>query len=152
MQHLLKTRRSRMLYFPILGLLAGCGGGEPRGDIDGTVTFDGNPVQVGIVSFESADGTHPARNVPIHEGTYQASGDAGLVPGRYRVRITAGDPGAEKPVAGAPDAQHTPVEYRPLLPPSWNTQSQLSVVVQSGGNTFNFAGKQGEQPHVDTPL
>lgn len=151
MQHLLKTRPSRMLYFPIFALLIGCGGGEPRGDIDGTVTFDGNPVQAGIVSFESADGTSPARNVPIREGKYRASGDAGLAPGRYRVRIAAGDLGAEGPASAAVDAQHAPVEYRPLLPPSWNTQSQLSVDVRDGTSTFNFSGKRGEQPRVETP-
>ncbi|MDZ7616155.1 MAG: hypothetical protein U1E05_04075 [Patescibacteria group bacterium] len=151
MQRLLKTRPWRMLYTPVFALLVGCGGGEPRGDIDGTVTFDGNAVQAGIVSFESADGTSPVRNVAIHEGKYRAAGDTGLAPGRYRVRIAAGELGTEGPAAGAVDAQHAPVEYRPLLPPSWNTQSQLSVEVRDGRNSFNFSGTKGEQPRVDTP-
>lgn len=139
----------RMMPAALLALAVGCGGGEPRGDVQGAVTFDGQPVAAGVVSFERTEATGPGRNVPIRNGTYDASGDAGLAPGAYLVRISAGDPTAMAP--GAEDDQHAPVHYRPLLPPSWNTQSQLSVEVRDGGNTFNFSGKKGEQPQVDTP-
>lgn len=139
----------RIASAALLALTLGCGGGEPRGDVDGTVTFDGQPVAAGMVSFEPVDATGPARNVPIRDGSYRASGASALAPGAYGVRIFAGDPAAiEQSSAGD---QHTPFQHVPLLPPSWNTQSQLSVDVQPGRNTFHFSGKKGEEPCMDAP-
>jgi len=133
----------------LFALTLGCGGGEPRGDVEGTVTFNGQPAPGGMVSFEPADATGPARNVPIQDGAYRASGASALAPGAYRVRIFAGDPAAiEQSLAGD---QHTPFQHVPLLPPSWNTQSQLSVDVRAGSNTFHFSGNKGEEPRVEVP-
>jgi len=128
-------------------LVLGCGGGEPRGEVEGTVTYDGQPVEAGMISFECTDATRPARNVPIRNGSYEASGDSALAPGTYRVRIAAGDPAAMDP--DAPGDEHTRVEYVPLLPPSWNTHSELSVDVRPGGNPFHFSGNSGEAPGVE---
>ncbi|MDY0165347.1 MAG: hypothetical protein RBS80_02325 [Thermoguttaceae bacterium] len=146
------TVRNRMLFgvaAALIALLSGCGGGEPRGDVQGTVVFDGKPVPAGMVSFEPAAATGPARNVAIRDGAYRASGTLGLTPGTYRVRIAAGDAAAAD--EGPEADQHSPVYYRPLLPPSWNVQSELSVEVRAGRNTFNFVGTQGEAPRVETP-
>ena len=132
----------------LLAVVAGCGG-EPRGDVSGTVTFDGQPVAQGMISFESTKMAGPPRNVPLRDGEYQASGATGLAPGTYRVRISADDVAA---MGITPETdQHTPFEYVSLLPPVWNVQSELSVEVRDGRNTFNFSGKKGEQPRVDTP-
>jgi hypothetical protein len=133
---------------PLIVVAVGCGG-EPRGDVSGTVTFDGQPVAQGMVSFESTKMTGPPRNVPIRDGQYQASGATGLAPGTYRVRISADDVAA---MGITPETdQHAPFNYVPLLPSAWNVQSELSVEVRDGGNTFNFSGKKGEQPQVDIP-
>ena len=129
-------------------LVLGCGG-EPRGDVEGTVTYDGQPVETGMVSFECADATRAPRNIPVRNGSYEASGPSALAPGTYRVGISAGDPAAMD--RGAPGDQHTRVEYVPLLPPSWNTQSELSVDVRPGSNTFHFRGDRGEAPRVEVP-
>lgn len=150
----MKRLETRLLQVALAGLsmlTLGCGGGEPRGEVHGSVVFNGEPVAAGVVSFESTGGTSPARNVPIRDGQYRADGDAALAPGTYRVRIAAGDPAAEAAQPGGADPQHSPVEYRPLLPPSWNAQSQLSVEVRDGANTFNFSGEKGELPRVETP-
>lgn len=133
---------------PLMVLAVGCGG-EPRGDVSGTVTFEGKPVAQGMISFENAETAGPPRNVPVRNGEYQATGAAGLVPGTYRVRISADDVAA---MGVSPETdQHTPFNYVPLLPPVWNVQSQLSVEVRQGKNTFNFVGNRGEQPRVETP-
>lgn len=129
-------------------LTVGCGG-EPRGDVSGTVTFDGQPVAQGMVSFERVEASGPARNVPLRDGTYQASGAAGLTPGTYRVRISADDVDAMG--IGPETDQHTPFKHVSLLPPVWNTESQLSVEVRQGRNTFHFSGNRGEPPRVETP-
>ncbi len=132
----------------LLMLAVGCGG-ERRGDVAGTVTFDGQPVAQGMISFECVEASGPPRNIPVRDGAYRASGAAGLVPGTYLVRISAGDLDA---MADGPEAdQHTPFEHVPLLPPEWNTESQLSVEVRQGRNTFNFSGNRGERPRVETP-
>jgi hypothetical protein len=132
----------------LVALAVGCNRGEPRGDVVGDVTFDGQPVQAGMVSFEPMEAKAPPRNVPIENGNYRAGGDSGLTPGKYRVRITAADLSKSDP--NPPKNINTRVDYVPLLPPPWHTQSKLTVDVKPGKNTFHFHGKKGEEPSVTT--
>jgi hypothetical protein len=142
--------RNVMLLVTPAALVAatlGCGKSEPRGDVFGEVRFNGQPVEAGMVSFEFTETVASPRNVPIQKGAYHADGTRALKPGAYRVRITAPDMSKVDPkVAKDPNAL---VDYVPLLPPSWNVQSKLSVNVGPGKNTFHFRGKKGEEPTVE---
>ena len=135
----------------MIPLVAGCGGGEPVGDVAGEVVFDGQAVSAGMVSFESTDAAAPPRNAPIQNGKYEA---AALPPGKYLVRISAGQDEQTPPDIHSsldlqgPEAKDA--EYVPLLPKQWNVDSKLNVDVQLGKNVFHFRGEKSGEPRVET--
>lgn len=148
----MKIMQRRLCLFALLAMCItvtiGCRKSEPRGDVFGSVHFDGKPVETGMVWFEPDEATFPPRSAPIENGKYHADGVAGLKPGVYRVRITAAsvsEIGGEK----AAKAILSQVVSIPLLPPEWNVQSKLSVDVKPGKNVFHFHGKKGEMPNVE---
>ena len=68
-----------------IGLLAGCSGGVGLGEVSGTVTYDGKPVELGSISFIPIDGNGPSGGGAITDGKYMAQ----KVPvGAAKVRIS----------------------------------------------------------------
>lgn len=143
----MKTRSAMLVI--LIGLLPpilGCGSQDPQADVSGQVIFGGSPVQAGMVSFDStAEAAGPPRNVPIQQGSYQAT----LPPGSYLVRITA-SASEQKPAASIEEAIHDTQDYVPLLPPEWNEKSKLTVEVQAGKNVLTFRGEKDQAPTVET--
>jgi hypothetical protein len=66
-------------------MLAGCGGGGGA-TVSGSVTYDGQPVGDGTITFLPADGKGPTVGGPIAGGRYSVSG---VLPGAKVVQITA---------------------------------------------------------------
>jgi hypothetical protein len=141
-----RHRLPLILLLMLIAATIGCRKGEPRGDVSGEVTFNGKPIEMGLVAFEPAQATLQPRNASIQDGRYRADGAAGLKPGVYCVRITA--PDLSKARATSKDINDL-LDFTPLLPPAWNAQSKLSVEVKAGKNTFYFHGNKGEQPSVE---
>ena len=113
----------------------GCGPGHPR--IEGTVTFDGVPVDGGSISFFQGTGAGSDKgNAPIKAGKYVIEGDRArnLTPGTYTVRIfwiqLIGHTEGKYVDASAPAKQ--------VIPPQYNDQSTLTREVTPGTNTFDF--------------
>ena len=76
----------------------------------------------------------------IKDGVYAIEELKGLPPGKYRVRISAADTGPEErgeapmmPPGGGP----YPIR-KDLIPPKYNSQSELTVEVVDGDNRFSF--------------
>lgn len=120
--------------------------GPPRFPIEGTVTLDGVPLDVAIVSFESVIDKRPAAVAYVHDGKFDLPGKHGLKAGVYTVRITkpATDYAAWNPIPAPkkkasatlpqPVASKTPAASSPLVIPSmipgrYNTASTLAVNV-----------------------
>jgi hypothetical protein len=86
------------VYFCLLALLglfmAGCGGDSlNRHRIQGTVTYDGQPVESGAIFFEptmSAGRIAPTVYLRIQNGKYDA-GEEGPVSGKYRIVVGGWD-------------------------------------------------------------
>lgn len=77
-----------------LALLAqGCGDGTDRIDIEGTATFDDQPIPFGDVMFipdQEQGHVAPAGSAAINDGTFSTAIDGqGIVPGPHTLRITA---------------------------------------------------------------
>jgi hypothetical protein len=113
----------------------GCGGGKIA--LKGEVTFDGQPVPEGSISFEPADGKGPVTGGVITAGAYRLEGEAGTTPGEKVVRITA----VRKTGRKVPIGEGTGLtdEIVPYIPSRYNSQSQLRVQVVPGKvNTHDF--------------
>jgi hypothetical protein len=112
-----------------LGLLAftGCGGDSVQlGEVKGTVTVDGQPVEGLEVRFNPEEGG-TSLGYTQADGSYELSfpgGAKGAVVGRHTVSVMAAetDDGSAK------------VE----IPVRYNEESELTFEVKSGENTYNI--------------
>ncbi len=118
-------------------LAAGCGGsGAATYPVSGTVSFDGQPIPEGRISFVPEDGKAAPDSGPIQNGKFQLR----VKPGRHRVEIVADRPtGKIDPVMGmAPRESYIPACY--------NSQTILRAeVTPQGPNQFTFALKSQGQ-------
>jgi len=127
--------------------LAGCGKSEgiERVTVQGKVTFDGKPVEKGIIAFlPSGETKGPSAGVEIKDGQYNIPKETGPTPGPHRIEITAtrvegkievqGIDGAQGGLSGAQTADNI-VMY---IPEKFNKNSELSYTVKPGPNTEDF--------------
>jgi hypothetical protein len=86
--------RPRAWALAAVGLaLAGCGDGVERYRVQGTVTFDGKPVETGAVFFEptaSVGKIAPTVYLKVQGGRFDTGGD-GPAAGKYRVVVGGWD-------------------------------------------------------------
>jgi hypothetical protein len=124
-----------------LCLLVGCGSSGPvRQEVTGKVLFNNQPLDEGIIDFEPLDGQGSKSGSTILNGEYQIPRDKGLFPGRYRVRIIAGDgtSGGGKAEPSGPRPGATPGKER--IPPEYNLKSEITKEVkQDETNRFDFS-------------
>lgn len=121
----------------LLTVLAACGG-PAKGQVSGKVTFRGQPVREGKITFLPQGPGNPAEADLQSDGSYRIETiDGGLVVGEYRVLINPPvvlvdtDPGKSPPSPMEKPVKDIPMRYR-------NVNSPLKVTVQPGPNTFDF--------------
>jgi hypothetical protein len=114
----------------------GCGGAG-LATVEGTVTFDGQPVENGSIVFEPADGVGPATGGMIERGKYLLDGENRVPPGKKIIRITAARNTGKKvePMPGAPKVD----EVEQFIPPAYNSASKLTCEVAAGRGRHDFA-------------
>ena len=110
---------------------AGCGDGKVR--VRGTVTFDGKPVDRGVISFDPADGQGPNTGSEIADGRFELSGPAEAIPGKKIVRIRAFRITGRKIESGPPAPPGTLVdELEAFIPAHYNAHSTLTADIAPG--------------------
>ena len=117
--------------------LCGCGG-DGREAIQGTVTFDGQPLAAGQISFLPEPGTKgPTAGAAIKDGAFTIASHDGTFAGKFRVEITATRPSNRKAMNHETGQMvNVPQQY---IPAKYNKQSQLTADVKSGeANQFKF--------------
>lgn len=126
------------LFLGLLLVVVGCG--KSAGDrvgISGTVTFDGQPVQSGSISFRPSESTRgPSAGAAIVDGAFVVPADKGVAAGQYRVEIL----GTRKtgrsfndPVFGATDVDE---QY---IPARYNNRSELTADIRAdNSNLLHF--------------
>jgi hypothetical protein len=83
--------------------LPGCGGApaekgvKPRVEASGKVTFDGQPIPAGTVTFLNHESGNSAE-CPISDGVYECDSDAGPNPGRNTVMVVAKESETSNPM------------------------------------------------------
>lgn len=118
----------------------GCGSGGPSmGRVSGTVSYKGQPLPKGTISFIATDAVRPNATGDIQNGAYTlqtAEPGDGAVVGEYKVAIIDVDPeAANEEMPGMPieaPKSAIPAKYQNA------DRSGLTAKVESGGNTINF--------------
>lgn len=131
----------------ILSGLIGCGSkpGLERSAVSGKVTFDGKPVENGLIAFiPSGETKGPSAGAAIKNGEYTIPKEIGPTPGPHRVEITAnrvegrvevqGVVGSQGGLSGAGTADNLVM----FIPDKYNTQSTLTYKVAPGNNQSDF--------------
>ena len=131
--------------------LSGCGGGSDLvlGEVEGVVTLDGKPLPNAVVTFAPKGGGPAGVGKTNAEGEYQlmTAGQPGAVPGEHTVSIICVPEPAPVEAASSHDQADGGIstaseDYEPPevteVPARYNTETELTEEVKSGGNTINF--------------
>ncbi|WP_435019843.1 hypothetical protein TA3x_001508 [Tundrisphaera sp. TA3] len=135
-------RWARGLGSLLIGLMAGCGGGEitddglPREPVSGRVTWKGQPLAKGLIQFiPDGQGQVAPIVAPITDGRYEVAKAQGPVPGKYSVSVTEAVDGP--PPEAMPGESPRPAPQS--IPAKYNTKTTLTRDVKAGeANTFDF--------------
>jgi hypothetical protein len=129
-------------------LLAGCADPYPgRVAVSGTVKFKGEPLKSGIIAFEPLEKQDTSSGASIENGSYRIPREKGLKPGKYRLRVSAGDgvtpglpagTGAKEEQEAAGPGRGTNIISKEMIPPSWNTQSNQEVTITEREARYDF--------------
>ncbi|MFM8273084.1 MAG: hypothetical protein ACKODX_12225 [Gemmata sp.] len=125
-------------------IAAGCGdkfGG--RVAVSGTVKLAGKPLKDGSVSFEPLDGQASRASAAVTGGAFDIPQANGLQPGKYLIRVSAGD--GRTPVNPV-DADNPPgptggtnIISKELIPADWNVNSKQERSITAGAPAkFDF--------------
>lgn len=139
MQSILKAA-SRASLLAAYALAGGCGSGGPEmGRVSGKVTFNGNPIEKGTITFIATDGVRPNATSNIFDGAYALQtvepGD-GAVVGAYNIAISDIDA----------EIYNTPLPGMPVKPPKTafpkkyldSSASGLTYTVEPGWQSKDF--------------
>jgi len=123
-----------------LVVVAGCGSGSGgRCPIQGSVHYADQPVDNGGIAFipvgDPEGSERPCATGQIRAGRYDLDDRRGPNPGKYRVEITwKKQTGKKVPGEGG----YPKDETEQVIPPKYNTQSELIVEIHAGHNTFDI--------------
>jgi hypothetical protein len=121
--------------FGIVMLLAGCDSKSSLIPVKGKVTYQGVPLEKGLVHFEAIDGKSPsAKGGIIENGAYSAHVPAG----ELRVKITSDKVVGKRPMyKDMPDSKMIDISEQ-FIPKKYNTETALKVTIQSRRDDLDF--------------
>lgn len=133
----LGTPARRLFSILLVGIGIGVAACRPTDRVwsTGSVTFDGAPIEHGMIVFRPLDRGEPAGGASITDGRFTIASR----PGRHRVEIRGMRPIEESRLPKMmPRIVGVPV-YEDFIPPTYNVESMLEVDVAAGnGNEFSF--------------
>jgi hypothetical protein len=115
--------------------LSGCSTGPAVGTVTGEVTFDGQPVKDGHISFTPVDGKGQTGGAPIADGNFRAEQVSAT---KMKVEIHGNKKTGKK--IKAYDTPESPVndEIVELLPPKFHVNSELTLDVKRGTQAVKY--------------
>lgn len=127
--------RTAGFCFAVLFCLSGCGRRDGLTEINGTVTYDGQPVQKGTISLLPTDGRGPTAAAVITGGKYSVK----IAPGPKQIKIQGFKvTGQERYKPNDPTSPMVDIQEQ-ILPERYNAKSDLTRDIASGGGTLDFA-------------
>jgi hypothetical protein len=135
-----------LILVSALAVFLGCSSKPQPSQLSGKVTFKGQPVPAGYISFTpdvTKGGLGPTQVMQIKEGVYDSSkeGEPGINPGVYLLEI-AGFDGKRIPMYGQGKQIFTPVKDTHTVPQGTSTKD--IVIPDSAGQNVKI------QPTADT--
>jgi len=103
------------------------------------VTLDGQPLKSGVIRFSPADGATATADSVVTDGKFSAS----VPPGDKKVSISAPKVTGTRRMYETPDSPTIDVTEE-LLPKRYNSQSELTLKVDAGPQTKDFALQSGK--------
>jgi len=122
---MLARRLSTLLSLGLILVCCGCDSQPKRYAVRGTVSYQGQPIKFGSISFRAEDGSTGAAQ--IQDGKFEVEAVGGLLPGSYRVAINYPNP--KIPLPSGNEAPGEAVPIREMLPPKYNDQTELTLEV-----------------------
>ncbi len=110
-------------------------------EVKGKVLLKGQPVKDGIIKFMPlTPGTALSESgAQIVNGDYLLPAEFGLLPGKYKVILTAGDGRTPANTDEAPGPTGANIISKDLIPPEYNTRTKQEVTVtDEGPNVFDY--------------
>lgn len=128
----------------VVSFVVGCSDKDGgRMEVTGSVKYKTGPIKDGTISFEPLEGQPTRATALVVAGEFTIPRPSGLVPGRYLIRVSAGDgKTAVNPID--PDQPPGPgggtnIISKELIPADWNVNSKQERTVAKGGpNRFEF--------------
>lgn len=115
----------------------GCENTSGKVTVSGSVLLGGTPLDKGTITFLAPEGQTPTAATPIENGKFKLPAVSGLLPGKYRVRISAIEEFDITPEEYAAGKKAPPNRER--VPAKYNTESQEMIDVDAKGkNQFDF--------------
>lgn len=133
--HTLTTLRCLLLLALAVGSIPGCSSRSDipaLGEVTGTVTLDGAPLEGATVTFAPPKG-RPSTGMTNQQGQFMldyAAGYQGAMIGNHTVRIST------ERYTENPDG--TTDFFKETVPATFNSRSTLTADVKPGENTFDF--------------
>lgn len=139
----MRSASRTLLALSLLSLLgAGCGGGSdvPRADVEGTVTFQGTPIEEGFIQFIPVEGVNGALvQLNIKDGKYSSRSDSidsrGVVIGQNDIQIMAMKKTGKQVKNPMNEMEDEVIQY---IPTEYNSETTLREDVKQGNNHFDF--------------
>lgn len=123
-------------------------GGPRRGAVQGFVSFDGAPLETGVVVMLPAGDTRgPTAGSAVSNGSFSIPAVSGPVVGRYRVEVkalrkTGRQVRALVPVGGRKERE----EAEQFIPAKYNKDSEIEIEIKPGRNTISLELKSEPKP------
>lgn len=118
-------------------VLIGCSAQSDRSRVQGTVSYNGEPVDDGGIAFIPDEGGDAARATgEIRDGHYDLDSTRGPSPGKYHVEIYWNKKTGRQ--LTSPSGKATKDETRQAIPAKYNEHTELTVDIKPGRNTLDF--------------
>ena len=120
-------------FWMMVLFLGGCQG-DNLAELSGMVTFNGEPVKNGTISFIPLDGKGQTEGVLIADGRYTVR----ISPGKMKVEIQGYKEIGRQHVVEGDSKSPLVAKTVPMLPAKFNSQTTLSVDVLKSTRTADF--------------
>ena len=123
----------RFAFVCALLLVSGCGPESLVGEIHGTASIDGKPIEKGSIAFVPSMGQGPSGGGEIKGGKYSCEGALGDCKVEIRVPKSVG----KRKLYDTPDSPEQET-FAEVLPPKFNEATELTVEIKKGRNEKNW--------------